>query len=86
MSKLLLFDFGCTNPECGEVFEELVPSDQQSCQCVKCNSEAQRQISNVRLDWRNMGTDADFATCADKWAKMQYQKSRKEDSYNLVMY
>lgn len=33
-----------------------------------------------------MGVDPDFATCADKWAKMQEQKSRIEQGYNLVHY
>jgi hypothetical protein len=82
MSKLLLFDFECPD---GHQFEELVSSEDRTCPC-KCGKVADRQISNVRLDWRAMGVDSGFATCADKWEKMQYQKSRQEESYNLVMY
>jgi hypothetical protein len=83
MAKLLLFDFEC--PE-GHQFEELVDSEQRTCPCLTCGKNAERQISNVRLDWRAMGVDPDFATCADKWAKMQEQKSRIEQGYNLVHY
>lgn len=82
MAKLMLFDFECPD---GHTFEELIPSDQQTYQC-KCGKDAERQISSVRIDWRKMGTDPDFATCADKWAKMQEQKSRIEQGYNLVHY
>jgi putative FmdB family regulatory protein len=83
MAKLILFDFECT--ACGVVFEDLIPSDEHTCPC-KCGAVAQRMISGTRLDWRNMGVDPDFATCADKWAKMQEQKSRIEQGYNLVHY
>lgn len=82
MSKLILFDFECSD---GHVFEELVPSDVRTQPC-KCGKEALRQIANVRLDWRKMGLDPSFSTCADKWAKMQEQKSRIEQGYNLVHY
>lgn len=82
MSKLLLFDFECPQ---GHVFEELVPSEDHHCPC-NCGQMAVRMISGTRLDWRNMGVDPDFSTCADKWAKMQEQKSRIEQGYNLVHY
>lgn len=82
MSKLLLFDFECPD---GHQFEELISSEERSAPC-KCGKEGVRQISNVRLDWRAMGVDPDFSTCADKWAKMQEQKSRIEQGYNLVHY
>lgn len=83
MASRMLFDFLC---ECGKVFEELIPSDEHTCMC-ECGKQATRQISAVRFDWRNMGVDPDFATCADKWAKMQEQKARvKEEGYNLSHY
>ena len=80
--KLILFDFECA--EHG-VFEELAHSDDK-VSCPKCGADAQRLISNVRIDWRNMGISSDFPTCADKWEKMQREKSRQEDSANLKMY
>lgn len=80
--KLILFDFECA--EHG-VFEELChPGD--AVKCPKCGEEALRLISNVRIDWRNMGISSDFPTCADRWEKMQREKSRQEDSANLKMY
>ncbi len=82
MSKLLLFDFECPD---GHIFEELVPSEEKTCPC-KCGKEAIRQIGCVRIDWRAMGVDPDFPTCADKWAKMQERKARKEESFNLTHY
>jgi putative FmdB family regulatory protein len=79
----ILFDFEC--PDDG-VFEELVQSDDRVTPCPKCGKESMRLISNVRIDWRNMGVSSDFPTCADKWEKMQRQKSRQEESSNLKMY
>lgn len=84
MSKLLMFDFECTS--CGHGFEELVESSVHSVNCPECDGAGARQISPVRSDWRTMGTDPSFPSAADKWAKMQEQKARKEDSQNLVHY
>jgi putative FmdB family regulatory protein len=81
--KRILFDFECTSDG---VFEELVNSEDRETPCPKCGKQAQRIISNVRIDWRAMGVSSDFPTCADKWEKMQREKSRKEDSSNLKMY
>jgi hypothetical protein len=83
MSKLMLFDLEC--PDHG-VFEELIPAEAAACPCPKCGKESPRIISAVRIDWRAMGVSSDFPTCADKWDKMQREKSRKEESSNLVMY
>lgn len=84
MSKLMLFDFECTS--CGHIREELVDPECRGINCTECDGAMARQISNVRLDWRRMGVDPDFATCADKWAKMQERKSREEEGYNLKHY
>jgi putative FmdB family regulatory protein len=81
--KRILFDFECAEDG---VFEELVYSEDKETPCPKCGKVAQRIISNVRIDWRSMGVSSDFPTCADKWEKMQREKSRKEDSSNLKMY
>lgn len=83
MSKLLMFDFLCDN---GHSFEELVQPDHKEINCPTCQARAWRQISPVRSDWRTMGLDPGFPSASDKWAKMQEQKARKEDSYNLVHY
>jgi hypothetical protein len=84
MSKLILFDFECEN---GHVFEELVQPDIHEHECPSCKATGIRQISTVRLNWREMGIDPDFPTCADKWAKMQEKKARvKEEGYNLTHY
>jgi putative FmdB family regulatory protein len=66
MSKLLLFDFRCTN--CGEKFEEYVRPDVKAKPCPKCASEGKRIISGTRLDIR-MGIDPDFSTMGDKWER-----------------
>jgi putative FmdB family regulatory protein len=79
-----MFDFICTG--CGHQFEELVKSDVYGINCPLCALSAERQISPVRSDWRTMGLDPGFPSASDKWAKMQEQKARKEDSYNLVHY
>lgn len=83
MSKLLMFDFIC---RCGQEFEDLIESDKHEIVCPKCSGNAIRQISAVRLDWRRMGLDPSFSSSSDRWAKMQEQKARKEDSQNLVHY
>lgn len=81
--KLLMFDFECDK---GHQFEDLVKSDVEELNCPECGSNAKRQISVVRLDWRNMGLDPGFPSAQDKWAKAQEQAKRKEDSVNLKMY
>jgi DNA-directed RNA polymerase subunit RPC12/RpoP len=83
MSKLLMFDFECL---CGHQFEELIESDKREARCPKCEHTARAIISPVRSDWRKMGLDSGFPSAQEKWAKMQEQKSRKEDSVNLVHY
>ncbi len=83
MSKLLMFDFLC---DAGHQSEDLVKSDITETVCPTCGQPAYRQISAVRSDWRTMGLDPAFSSASDKWAKMQEQKARKEDSYNLVHY
>jgi len=83
VSKLLMFDFLCKN---GHQSEDLVEPGITEIVCPFCADKAYKQISAVRLGWRQMGLDPDFPTCSDKWAKMQDQKARKEDSENLVMY
>jgi hypothetical protein len=83
MSKLLMFDFACAN---GHQFEDLVEPNTHILVCPTCSHEATRQISPVRSDWRTMGLDPGFPSAQEKWAKMQEQKSRKEDSVNLVHY
>jgi len=81
--KLILFDYECPG-NCG-VFEELArPED--VVRCPRCGEEAERLISGTRIDWRNMGIYSDFPSCADRWEKMQREKARQEDSYNLKMY
>jgi putative FmdB family regulatory protein len=82
--KLLMFDFECTS--CGHQFEDLVKSDVYAVNCPECDGAGSRTISPVRSDWRTMGLDADFPSASDKWAKMQEQKARKEDSVNLIHY
>jgi len=81
--KLILFDFECIN---GHEFEELVKSDVHEIECPRCRAQALRQISGTRVDWRRMGVDPDFPGAANKWTKMQEQKARQEESYNLVHY
>lgn len=83
MSKLLMFDFLCDK---GHEFEDLIEPEYHYTVCPVCMGNAYRQISAVRVDWRNMGIDPGFPSAANKWAKMQEQKARKEDSQNLVHY
>jgi hypothetical protein len=87
MSKLIMFDFECSN---GHKFEDLVKSDIHELDCPQCNAKAARQISAVRLDYLQMGLKpGDFPTAGDRWAKMQTEaKSRPAESegYNLKHY
>lgn len=90
MSKLILFDFECAD---GHQFEELVKSDVRSLDCPQCGKQAQRLVSKGHLDILGMGIYSNsFPTIADKWAKMQYQKSRtdkgstQDGAPNLKMY
>jgi putative FmdB family regulatory protein len=83
MSKLIMFDFECTN---GHQFEDLVKSDVHELDCPVCAAKAARQISAVRLDWRKMGLDPGFPSAQDKWAKAQTKAKQKGDTENLVMY
>ncbi len=90
MSKLILFDFECTE---GHLFEELVKSNVHSIDCPHCGRKAQRLVSKGHLDVFGMGVQSSsFPTLADKWAKMQYQKARtdkgstNDGAPNLKMY
>lgn len=85
MSKLILFDFECT--QCAHVFEDLVKSDVVHIQCPKCDNLANRTISGTRLD-PMMAMDGAFTTAVDKWAKKQAQRARVDniDGPNLWMY
>lgn len=91
MSKLMLFDFECKS--CGHVFEELVQPTERSAACPSCEGSGVRLISKGHLDVLGMGVySSSFPTMADKWAKMQYQKSRTDKGStcdgapNLKMY
>jgi|LakMenEpi03Aug12_release.lakeMendotaPanAssembly.Ray.scaffolds.fasta_scaffold1640677_2 hypothetical protein len=48
MSKLMMFDFRCTN--CQHVFEDLVQPLTGNLPCVLCGHTANRVISPVRID------------------------------------
>lgn len=48
MSKLTFFDFHC--PYCELVFEDLVKPDIRQAQCPKCQSNAVRIVSPVKID------------------------------------
>lgn len=83
MSKLIMFDFMCSE---GHQFEDLVQPDIHEVDCPSCSAKAVRQISQVRLDWKNMGLDPAFPSAQDKWAREQTKAKRREDSVNLKMY
>ena len=90
MSKFILFDFEC---EKGHLFEELVKPDVHALECPTCGKQAKRLVSAGHLDILGMGIYSNsFPTIADKWAKMQYQKSRTDKGStvdgapNLKMY
>jgi putative FmdB family regulatory protein len=81
MSKLLLFEFRCT--QCSTKHDELVHSDVFSAECPRCGGESMRIVSTPRIDPR-LGVDPDFCTMSDKWArkhentrKLQEQKERE---------
>jgi hypothetical protein len=84
MSKLILFDFTCLG---GHTFEELVPSETQTCDCPVCGSSSKRIISGTHADPR-MGLTNDFPTAAAKWEKKQRQRAKVDniDGPNLWMY
>lgn len=88
--KLMMFDFECTE---GHRFEELVQPDVKHLKCPKCSGTANRQVSAGHLDYLHMGVDASgMPTAGDKWAKMQWEKSRtdkgsrRDGAPNLKMY
>ena len=83
--KLLMFDFECRG--CGVIFEDLIPSTENTAKCPECGDLGNRLIASPRLDWR-MGADPEFATMGDKWARMQKQrqKSENQSTGNLWMY
>lgn len=76
MSKLILFDFQCT--DCDKLAEELVRSDVHEISCPECGGKALRQISGTHLDYRLGVQSSSFPTLADKWARMQVEKSRTD--------
>lgn len=84
MSKLLLFDFECSG---GHIFEELVPSETQTCECPRCGSPSKRMITGTHADPR-MGLDDDFPTAVRKWEKKTRQRAKKDnvDGPNLWMH
>lgn len=91
MSKLILFDFECSN--CGNKFEELVKSTEHSTPCPKCQWPSVRLISPPHFDTLAMGIyPKDFPTAGAKWEKLQRQKSRsdkgslRDGAPNLKMY
>lgn len=47
MSKLILFQFACT--ECGLSFEELTKPVDYWSKCTQCGANAQREIMPVRI-------------------------------------
>ena len=63
---LMLFDFQCS---CGNLFEELVGSHEQTAPCPECKADGVRQIAAPRIDWLHMGTDPGFPGAYDKWAR-----------------
>jgi putative FmdB family regulatory protein len=72
-----MFDFTC--PDCNLVFEKLVHSFEKTTKCLHCGkTNAAKQISAPRLDWRRMGVSVDFPTSAGKWTKMQWEKNRTD--------
>jgi putative FmdB family regulatory protein len=78
MSKLILFDFRCT--ECSHKFEALVKSAVHFQQCPECGESAKRLISTPRLDPR-MGIDPDMSTMGDKWARVRKQRAAIEKKH-----
>lgn len=91
MSKLMLFDFEC--PACGNVFEDLIPSDGFHAPCPGCTGNAKRLISAARLDVLKMGLDPGFPTAYEKWGDMKTQHHKtdkgtmhKGKAPNLLMY
>lgn len=84
MSKLILFDFECS---AGHRFEELVPANRKTIKCLRCQRNAERQISGTHLDPR-MGLTNDFPTMARRWDKRTRQRAKVDniDGPNLWMY
>lgn len=91
MSKLMMFDFQCT--ECEKVFEDLVSSDTEELPCLACKGNSKRLVAAARLDWLHMGLDPAFPTAYERWgdAKTIHHKTdkgtmHKGKSPNLLMY
>lgn len=56
MSKLILWDFACT--ECGYIFEELAKPDMYWSKCPKDGANARREINPVRINHQAMAGSA----------------------------
>lgn len=78
MSKLILYDFRCT--ECEHKFERLAKMVDRQTECPQCGAVANRLISTPRLDPR-MGLDPDFPGAYDKWAKVRKQRTAIERAH-----
>lgn len=78
MSKLILFDFGCT--KCGHRFEEMAkPADYWS-RCPQCGANARREISPVRIDRSRMAvTEGATPTSIDHFDRIHKQRKVIEE-------
>lgn len=88
-----LFDFRCSNPLCGELFEELIENDERTLPCPECGADSSRQLAAPRSDWKKMGLDPAFRSAWDKWGKAKRQNHatgkdslRQGKGNNLLMY
>lgn len=86
MSKLLYFDFVCSENHSFEELQQI--EDNPVIPCPQCGLDAKRTISGTRLD-PNMGLTNDFPSMAAKWEKKTRARAKNDkltDNHNLWMY
>lgn len=78
MSKLILFQFGCT--KCGNTFEDLAKPGDYWSKCPDCGANARREITPVRIDKTRMAvTEGATATSIDHFDRVHKQRKAIEE-------
>lgn len=77
MSKLILFDFRCT--DCESKFDALVSTATKSMQCPVCHGHAKRLISAPRIAIK--GTDPSFPKAYADWERKNKTKLKQDKKF-----
>ena len=78
MSKLILFEFACT--QCGHVFEDLTKPDMYWSKCPECMANAKRILSSPRINHQAMaGSDSASPETLRHFDKVHNQRKKIEE-------